>query len=163
MREDGANSRGGGFCARMAAYAKPGTLLYRDLSLAEHPYSLHSLGPWSPSVLAARRGPAAWPLRVTGDPKVDAHTRTRDVLQRSAAGGALLGQTLDLLLDGGCAQRCHIINSRYAHTGELEYLLQPLGDEATVVGALSLVKTPAASSAMACPSAVAHACSCMES
>ena len=29
----------------MAAYAKPGTAIYRDLSLAEYPYSLHSLGP----------------------------------------------------------------------------------------------------------------------
>lgn len=123
----------------MAAYAKAGATIYRDLSLAEYPYSLHSLGPHGPALLAAPiRGPAAWPLRVTGDATIDAHTQMCDRLHRSAAGGALLGQTLDLLLDGSTApQRCHITTSRYAPTGELEYLLQELGDEGTVVGALT--------------------------
>lgn len=116
----------------MAAYAKPGTAIYRDLSLAEYPYSLHSLGPHA-LVAAPLWGQNAWPLRVTGDPETDAHTQRCDRLHRAAAGGALLGQTLDLLLNGSAAaERCSVVSSRYASTGELEYLLQPLGD---VVGA----------------------------
>ena len=91
-----------------------------------------------PLVAAPLRGPNAWPLRATGDPHVDAHTQSCDRLHRSAAGGALLGQTLDLLLDGeAIVQRCQVVSSRYAPTGELEYLLQPLGDVGTVVGAIA--------------------------
>ncbi len=124
----------------MAAYAKAGTSLYRDLSLAEYPYSLHALVPHAlPLIVAPLRGPNSWPLRATGDPHVDAHTQSCDRLHRSAAGGALLGQTLDLLIDGDAVvQRCQVVSSRYAPTGELEYLLQPLGDEGTVVGAIAV-------------------------
>lgn len=128
----------------MAAYAKAGTSLYRDLSLAEYPYSLHGLGPYAlPVVVAPLRGSNAWPLRATGDPQVDAHTQSCDRLHRSAAGGALLGQTLDVLLDDDAvAQRCQFISSRYSPSGELEYLLQPLGDKGTVVGAIAAHSYP---------------------
>lgn len=120
----------------MAAYAKAGTVIHRDLSLAENPYSLHSFGPHAlPLVVTPLAGSDKWPLRATGVPSVDALTQSCDRLQRSAAGGALLGQTMDLLLDGSTvAQRCHISSSRYAPSGELEYLLQPLGDKSTVLG-----------------------------
>jgi hypothetical protein len=52
--DQGANR--GNLSGRWSAYAKPGTLLYRDLSLAEHPYSLHSLGPWSHPAVGSGRG-----------------------------------------------------------------------------------------------------------
>ena len=124
----------------MAAYAKAGSSIHRDLSLAEYPYSLlQSFDPHTPLLMPAPlRGHHAWPLRVTGDAQLDAHMQRCDGLHRSAAGGALLGQTLDLLLDGGvAAQRCSILASRYTPMGELEYLLQPLGDKDTVIGTIT--------------------------
>ena len=98
-------------------------IIHRDLTQSELPYGQRSLGLWGvpPLQLPLRTG--VWDSHV-------AH------VQRSAAGTALLGQAMDLELDGEPC-RCRVLRSRYAASGALEYQLLPLGAVGDVLGAHS--------------------------
>eukprot|EP01045_Picozoa_sp_COSAG04_P026917 COSAG04_NODE_3836_length_2485_cov_1.255658_2_plen_182_part_00 len=120
--------RGWAPCCTMAHLLAPtatNPIIHRDLTQSELPYGQRRLGLWG--------APLQLPLR-TGVWELDAHVARRDALQRSAAGTALLGQAMDLELDGE-ACRCRVLRSRYAASGALEYQLLPLGAVGDVLGA----------------------------
>ena len=114
--------------AHLLAPTATNPIIHRDLTQSELPYGQRRLGQWGAP-------PLQLPLR-TGVWELDAHVARRDALQRSAAGTALLGQAMDLELDGEPC-RCRVLRSRYAASGALEYQLLPLGAVGDVLGAHS--------------------------